>query len=161
MAKKEETKPAATAAATEKSSIEKWIDGQTKMTTEHVAAAAKMRKEKLDEKRTREVDGIIEQLEYKTNKQILIRQKSSKKEDAEKNFLKQLSVIDDKGNVVGGLLHEVMNGEHDTTSYKKRYQEIRQAYQKELNAIEDHYDEYQRKLEDAFPNYSSIWDWCD
>ena len=150
--------------ATEKKEVamgsEAWIDQQNKLTTEHVAMAQKMRKETLDERRVKEVDIILEQTDYVVRRQVLQRQESSKKEEAESKYLKSLSVIDPKTQeCIGGLMFEVIQGKHDTVSFDKKKSELRSTYQKELNEIENHFTEYRRKLRTAFPNYRSSWDW--
>lgn len=109
--------------------------------------------------RVTECKEIVKETMFMTKSQLLKVRKNSKLEEAEKDMMKGLCVLNDKGEVVGGLLREVLDGKISGTEFAKRKKAFKDDYKKKVDTINNNFDEKHRELVKVTPGYVWGYDW--
>lgn len=130
--------------------IEASIDKQNVLTEEAAKQAAENIAKKNKDRKVAEMENLLQRSDYTRNKQLLILRRQRKNANAAKDFLKEISALDD----------ELKTGKLDKFAWEVKY---REAYEKRAKAFKEAdaaYSQYCEKLRNAFPNsWSYEWDY--
>lgn len=125
----------------------------------HADEALKNIKAKQSAQRVAECEAIITETMYFKQRTLLMTRKSSKLMKLEKEFMKEICLLDKEGKPCGGLLKDVEDGKLSKTQFEDKKRELSSNYRKQRQAVEDENSKLLKELRIATPGYCGYWDW--
>lgn len=144
------SKAASTEEKKDGDNIESEIDKGMSLSEETAEEAAKQIAKENKERRIEETKALMMKSAYARGKQLLVLRRERRKEEAAKQYLVDLSKLDE----------ELKAGKHDKMSYDKGFKEAYKKRDEKLREIDKTYREYWDKLKKLYPVYWSFeWDY--